>query len=122
PAPPPPRPPGPASTAVRIPSPPASCQLTAGPAPARSATTPLATPRSSPGPAGGTFGFCLESTGTYGTALATARAGAGRHVSVVNPARIKYAGLMRRQGNKTDTADARLIAEDAQRQPPPAPP
>jgi transposase len=65
-------------------------------------------------------GFCLESTGTYGLALATALAGAGRHVAVVNPARVKYAGLMRGQGNKTDKADARLIAEYARRERPPA--
>src|SRR5207237_903556 len=65
-------------------------------------------------------GFCLESTGACGAALATALAQAGRHVSVVNPARIKYAGLMRGQGNKTDKADAKLIAEYAARERPPA--
>jgi transposase len=65
-------------------------------------------------------GFCLESTGTYGAALATTLAEAGYHVSVVNPARVKYAGLMRGQGNKTDQADARLIAEYATRERPPA--
>ena len=63
-------------------------------------------------------GFCLESTGPYGEALATALADAGRHVAVVNPARIKYAGLMRGQGNETDRADARLIAEYAHRERP----
>ena len=36
---------------------------------------------------------------------------AGRLVSVVNPTRIKYAGVMRGRRNKTDKADARLIAE-----------
>jgi transposase len=66
------------------------------------------------------LGFCLESTGAYGAALATTLAAAGRHVSVVNPARIKYAGLMRGQGNKTDKADARLIAEYAARERPTA--
>jgi transposase len=65
-------------------------------------------------------GFCLESTGAYGEALALAFTDAGRHVAVVNPARIKYAGLMRGQGNKTDRADARLIAEYATRERPPA--
>jgi transposase len=65
-------------------------------------------------------GFCLESTGAYGVGLATALADDGRHVSVVNPARVKYAGLMRGQGNKTDRADARLIAEYATRERPPA--
>ncbi len=64
------------------------------------------------------LGFCLESTGPYGEALATALADAGRHVAVVNPARVKYAGLMRGQGNKTDRADAKLIAEYAAREHP----
>ena len=67
-----------------------------------------------------TLGFCLESTGAYGEALATALADAGRHVAVVNPARVKYAGLMRGQGNKTDKADAKLIAEYAARERPAA--
>lgn len=66
------------------------------------------------------LGFCLESTGAYGEALALALAAAGRHVAVVNPARVKYAGLMRGQGNKTDSADAKLIAEYAIRERPPA--
>ena len=70
--------------------------------------------------AGAAVGFCLESTGAYGEALATALADAGRYVAVVNPARVKYAGLMRGQGNKTDRADARLIAEYAARERPPA--
>jgi transposase len=65
-------------------------------------------------------GFCLESTGAYGTALATTLAAGGRHVSVVNPARIKYAGLASGRGNKTDKADARLIAEYARDRRPPA--
>ena len=69
---------------------------------------------------GATLGFCLESTGPYGEALATALADSGRYVAVVNPARVKYAGLMRGQGNKTDRADARLIAEYAQRERPTA--
>lgn len=70
--------------------------------------------------AGAAIGFCLESTGPYGEALATALADAGRYVAVVNPARVKYAGLMRGQGNKTDRADARLIAEYAARERPAA--
>src|SRR5579871_2480872 len=65
-------------------------------------------------------GFCLERTGAYGTALATALAEAGRHVSVVNPARIKDAGLASGHGNKTDKADARLIAQYARDRRPPA--
>ncbi len=70
--------------------------------------------------AGTAVGFCLESTGAYGEALAAALADAGRYVAVVNPARVKYAGLMRGQGNKTDRADAKLIAEYAHRERPAA--
>ena len=74
-------------------------------------------------PAGQALGFCLESTGTYGTALATTLAHAGRDVSVVNPARIKYAGLASGRGNKTDKADALLIAQYSRdRRPPPGGP
>jgi transposase len=64
--------------------------------------------------------FCLEATGPYSDAPATALADAGRLVSVVNPTRIKYAGLARGRGNKTNKADARLIAEYAAREHPPA--
>jgi transposase len=64
--------------------------------------------------------FCMEATGPYSEAPAAHLAGAGRHVSVVNPARVKYAGLARGRGNKTDKADARLIAEYAAREAPPA--
>ncbi|MGL4464303.1 MAG: IS110 family transposase [Planctomycetia bacterium] len=64
------------------------------------------------------LGFCLESTGAYGEALACALADPGRYVAVVNPARVKYVGLMRGQGDKTDRADARLIAEYAVREQP----
>jgi transposase len=69
---------------------------------------------------GATIHFCMEATGPYSEAPATALADAGRHVSVVNPTRIKYAGLARGRGNKTDRADARLIAEYAAREHPPA--
>src|SRR5262249_60807327 len=64
--------------------------------------------------------FCREATGPYSEAPATALADAGRLVSVVNPTRVKYAGLARGRGNKTDKADARLIADYAQRERPPA--
>ena len=46
--------------------------------------------------------FCLESTGSYSLAVATFLAEAEQFVSVVNPARIKYAGLAQGVGNKTD--------------------
>lgn len=64
--------------------------------------------------------FCMEATGPYSEAPATALAAAGRLVSVVNPTRVKYAGLARGRGNKTDRADARLIAEYAARERPAA--
>jgi transposase len=70
--------------------------------------------------AGSATHFCLEATGPYSEAIATHLADAGRHVSVVNPTRIKYAGLARGRGNKTDKADARLIAGYAARELPPA--
>jgi transposase len=67
-----------------------------------------------------TLHFCMEATGPYSEAPATALADAGRLVSVVNPTRIKYAGLAWGRANKTDAADARLIAEYARREHPPA--
>ena len=70
--------------------------------------------------AGAAVYFCLEATGPYSEAPATALHDAGRLVGVVNPTRVKYAGLMRGRGNKTDPADARLIAEYAARERPPA--
>src|SRR5262245_12111644 len=70
--------------------------------------------------------FCMEATGPYSEAPDTHLADAGKLVSVVNPTRIKYAGLAQGRSNKTDRADAKLIAEYAQdKQPsawqPPAP-
>lgn len=64
--------------------------------------------------------FCMEAAGPDSEAPATAIAAAGRRVSVVNPTRVRYAGLARGRGNKTDKADARLIAEYAARESPPA--
>ncbi|MBV9467685.1 MAG: IS110 family transposase, partial [Abitibacteriaceae bacterium] len=43
---------------------------------------------------------------------------AGQRVSLVNPARIKYAGLAQGVGNKTDHADARLIADYCRKEQP----
>ena len=62
--------------------------------------------------------FCMEATGPYSEALAAHLADARRLVSVVHPTRIKYAGLARGRGNKTDRADAKLIAEYARRETP----
>jgi len=55
--------------------------------------------------------YCLESTGSYSMAVAHFLAEAEQRVSIVNPARIKYAGMAQGAGNKTDRADARLIAD-----------
>ena len=65
-------------------------------------------------------GFGPESTGAYGAPGPAARHDAGRHVRVVNPARVQYAGRMRGPGNQTDRADAHLLAAYAQRERPPA--
>lgn len=70
--------------------------------------------------------ICLEATSTYGDALARHCHERGHRVSLVNPARIKAFGQACGLRNKTDSADARLIAEFcAQQRPrpwtPPAP-
>lgn len=54
--------------------------------------------------------FCLEATGSYSQAVALFLAEAECAVSVVNPARIHFFAQAQGQGNKTDKADARLIA------------
>lgn len=53
---------------------------------------------------------CLEATGSYSEALAIHLYHAGHTVSLVNPARIKAFGQAELQRNKTDRADATLIA------------
>lgn len=53
---------------------------------------------------------CLEATGSYSEALAVHLYQAGHTVSLVNPARIKAFGQAELQRNKTDRADATLIA------------
>ena len=62
----------------------------------------------------------MEATGGYEDALATFLHAAGRTVSVINPTRIEYAGVMRGRRNKTDKADARLIAAYTRDEAPPA--
>lgn len=54
---------------------------------------------------------CMEATGQYGDALAEWLHTQGHLVSVVNPARIKRYGESKLHRNKTDKADASLIAE-----------
>ena len=57
---------------------------------------------------------CMEATGPYGEAAATALADAGFVVSVVNPARIKGFAQSELVRNKTDRADAALLARFGQ--------
>ena len=54
---------------------------------------------------------CLEATGTYGDAVALFLHEQGHVVSLVKPLRIKGYAAAKLQRNKTDKADARLIAE-----------
>jgi transposase len=54
--------------------------------------------------------LCLEATGPYSEALALALSTAGWRVSVVNPARIKGFAQGELLRNKTDRADAALLA------------
>ncbi|MEA4910064.1 MAG: IS110 family transposase [Anaerolineaceae bacterium] len=53
---------------------------------------------------------CLEPTGQYGEALAEYLFQQEQDVSIVNPARIKAYGRSKLRRNKTDKADAELIA------------
>lgn len=57
----------------------------------------------------------MEATGAYGDALAAFLHAAGHQVSIVNPALIKAFGQSELQRNKTDRADAALIARFAWR-------
>ncbi|WP_348673787.1 IS110 family transposase [uncultured Abyssibacter sp.] len=56
---------------------------------------------------------CLEATGPYSEAVAVALVDQGWTVSVINPARIKGFGQVQLSRNKTDRADARLLASFA---------
>jgi len=53
---------------------------------------------------------CLEATGHYGDGIAEVLYAGGSRVSVVNPARIKAFASSRLSRQKTDKADAQLIA------------
>lgn len=55
--------------------------------------------------------FALESTGDYHTEAALFFTEEGHHVSVLNPARVKYFGIELGRLTKTDKADAKLIAQ-----------
>ncbi|HSL87440.1 MAG TPA: transposase [Bacteroidales bacterium] len=61
---------------------------------------------------------CLEATGQYGEDVAEYLFVRGHQVSVVNPARIKRYGESKLHRNKTDKADAALIAEFCQKEKP----
>lgn len=60
------------------------------------------------------FHICMEATGVYGQALAEYLYGNDIVVSVVNPAQIKAFGDCQLARNKTDKADAKLIAQFCQ--------
>jgi len=61
---------------------------------------------------------CLEATGQYGEAVSEYLFERGHQVSVVNPARIKRYSESKLHRNKTDKADAALIAEFCQKENP----
>jgi len=61
---------------------------------------------------------CLEATGQYGDGVAEYLYLQGFPVSVVNPARIKYYANSKLRRNKTDKADAQLIAEYCEKEKP----
>lgn len=61
---------------------------------------------------------CLEATGTYGEAVAEFLVEQGHLVSIVNPMQIKGYAQSNLQRNKTDTADAKLIADFCRTQKP----
>jgi len=63
--------------------------------------------------------ICMEATGQYGDAVAVFLHSHGYHISVVNPARTKAYAASRLKRNKTDKADALLIAEFCQNEKPP---
>jgi len=54
---------------------------------------------------------CMEATGQYGNGVAEYLFQHGQSISVVNPARIKHYGNSQLRRNKTDKADAGLIAD-----------
>jgi len=61
---------------------------------------------------------CMEATGQYADPVAEYLYASGYKVSVVNPARIKFYGNSKLKRNKTDKADAELIAEYCLREKP----
>jgi len=66
----------------------------------------------------GSVHACLESTGGFSEALATALHDAGHQVSIVNPSRIKAFAKTEMVRTKTDKVDAALIARFCQKHEP----
>jgi len=62
--------------------------------------------------------ICLEATGQYGDGVVAYLHAQGYSVIVVNPAQIKHYGSSKLRRNKTDKADAKLIAEFCLREKP----
>jgi transposase len=54
---------------------------------------------------------CLEATGTYGEAVATALVDGGHRVSIVNPAAVKAFAQSQLRRTKTDGVDAEVLAD-----------
>lgn len=70
--------------------------------------------------AAGVVHACVEATGTYGEAVATALVDAGHVVSVINPAAAKAFAHSQLRRTKTDDVDAAVLADFcAAHQPPP---
>lgn len=63
--------------------------------------------------------FCLEATGSYSDGIAFFLAEEEQWVSVINPYRAKHHGQSKGPSNKTDQADARLLADFCRTQNPP---
>src|SRR5947209_4683623 len=68
---------------------------------------------------GATYHFCMEATGSYYEALAIFLAEANQAVSVVNPFRTHHAAKASGAGNKTDSAEAYVLAEYCRKENPP---
>lgn len=66
--------------------------------------------------AAGQLHVCLEATGRYGEAVATALHMVGHRVSVINPARLKAYAHATMTRTKTDKTDALLLAQFCQTQ------
>jgi transposase len=63
--------------------------------------------------------FCMEATGSYYEALAVYLAEANQRVSVVNPFRTHHAAKAQGAGNKTDPAEAEVLAHYCRTENPP---